>query len=96
MELPGSLPGEIFSWEGNPRSVNDGIKSAIDSSDCLLFDDPTAQKCIQNGNIYLHLNISKVSHRYAEIHSFAILFSFHSLLMAHDGMLSKLQYSICF
>ncbi|CAL8109829.1 unnamed protein product [Orchesella dallaii] len=47
-----------LAWEATPRSIHDGIASAIQSSDCLSFDANTAQTFAENGNLGINVTIS--------------------------------------
>lgn len=49
-----------LAWEATPRSIHDGISVAIQQSDCLSFDAPTAQCFSENGNLGINVTISMV------------------------------------
>jgi GH24 family phage-related lysozyme (muramidase) len=38
-------------WEATPRSIHDGVSSAIMNSDCLVFDTSIAQRFANNDNL---------------------------------------------
>lgn len=52
-----------LTWEACPRSIHDGVQSAISSSDCLVFDLNTAQLFADNGNLGINVTISQVPAR---------------------------------
>ncbi|VDO74932.1 unnamed protein product [Heligmosomoides polygyrus] len=45
-------------WEATPRSIHEGVAHAIQLSDCLAFDTPTAQLFAENGNLGINVTIS--------------------------------------
>ncbi|PAV67384.1 hypothetical protein WR25_23193 [Diploscapter pachys] len=47
-------------WEAAPRSIHEGVAAAIQQSDCLAFDTPTAQLFAENGNLGINVTISMV------------------------------------
>lgn len=47
-----------LTWEAAPRSIHDGIQSAIMSSDCLVFDTNIAQLFADHGNLGINVTIS--------------------------------------
>ena len=47
-----------LAWEATPRSIHDGIQSAILNSDCLVFDTSKAQLFADNGNLGINVTIS--------------------------------------
>ncbi|KAK6025177.1 seven in absentia protein [Ostertagia ostertagi] len=47
-------------WEATPRSIHEGVAHAIQLSDCLAFDTPTAQLFAENGNLGINVTISMV------------------------------------
>ncbi|THD22399.1 E3 ubiquitin-protein ligase [Fasciola hepatica] len=49
-----------LTWEACPRSIQDGVQSAIGASDCLVFDSNTAQLFTDNGNLGINVTISQV------------------------------------
>ncbi|CAL8069660.1 unnamed protein product [Calicophoron daubneyi] len=49
-----------LTWEACPRSMHDGVQSAISSSDCLVFDSNIAQLFADNGNLGINVTISQV------------------------------------
>lgn len=49
-----------LTWEATPRSIHEGIASAIVSSDCLVFDTAVAQLFADNGNLGINVTISVV------------------------------------
>ncbi|CAH8556393.1 unnamed protein product [Schistosoma bovis] len=50
-----------LTWEACPRSIHDGVQSAIAVSDCLVFDSNTAHSFAENGNLGINVTISQVS-----------------------------------
>ncbi len=49
-----------LAWEATPRSIHDGIATAIQQSDCLSFDAAIAQCFAENGNLGINVTISMV------------------------------------
>ncbi|CAG0885805.1 unnamed protein product [Cyprideis torosa] len=49
-----------LTWEATPRSIHEGVASAINKSDCLVFDTATAQLFADNGNLGINVTISMV------------------------------------
>lgn len=49
-----------LTWEAMPRSIHEGISSAILNSDCLVFDTSIAQLFADNGNLGINVTISQV------------------------------------
>ena len=49
-----------LTWEATPISIYEGISSAFYRSDCLKFDDSTAQNFAEKGNLPLNVTISVV------------------------------------
>jgi len=49
-----------LTWEAMPRSIHEGISSAIMNSDCLVFDTSIAQLFADNGNLGINVTISQV------------------------------------
>lgn len=49
-----------LTWEANPRSIHEGVQTAINSSDCLVFDTHIAQLFADNGNLGINVTISPV------------------------------------
>ena len=47
-----------LAWEATPRSIHEGISSAISNSDCLIFDTSMAQLFAENGNLGINVTIS--------------------------------------
>ncbi|CAH0773548.1 unnamed protein product [Bemisia tabaci] len=47
-----------LSWEATPRSIHEGVSSAIVNSDCLVFDTNIAQLFAENGNLGINVTIS--------------------------------------
>ncbi|XP_016075762.1 PREDICTED: E3 ubiquitin-protein ligase SIAH1-like [Miniopterus natalensis] len=47
-----------MTWEDTPRSIHEGIATAIMSSDCLVFDTRIAQLFAESGNLGIHVTIS--------------------------------------
>ena len=54
-----------LTWEATPRSIHEGVASAILNSDCLVFDTSIAQLFAENGNLGINVTISMVSYRYS-------------------------------
>ncbi|KAK3104126.1 hypothetical protein FSP39_024624 [Pinctada imbricata] len=44
-----------LSWEATPRSIHDGVQSAIMASDCLVFDTNIAQLFADHGNLGINM-----------------------------------------
>lgn len=44
-------------WEAQPRSINEGVQSAISSSDCLVFDASIANHFSDGGNLGINVTI---------------------------------------
>jgi E3 ubiquitin-protein ligase SIAH1 len=55
LELNG--PKRRLTWEATPRSIHDGVQSAINSSECLMFDTNVAQLFADNGNLSINVTI---------------------------------------
>lgn len=49
-----------FTWEAVPRSIHEGIASAIMNSDCLVFDSNMAQLFADNKNLGINVTIGTV------------------------------------
>jgi len=47
-----------LTWEATPRSIHEGVASAILNSDCLVFDTSIAQLFAENGNLGINVTIS--------------------------------------
>jgi len=47
-----------LAWEATPRSIHEGVSTAILNSDCLVFDTSTAQLFADNGNLGINVTIS--------------------------------------
>eukprot|EP00069_Balaena_mysticetus_P000655 bmy_14739T0 len=47
-----------LTWEATPRSIHDGVSSAIMNSDCLVFDTAIAHLFADNGNLGINVTIS--------------------------------------
>nr|XP_008104404.1 PREDICTED: E3 ubiquitin-protein ligase SIAH2 [Anolis carolinensis] len=47
-----------LTWEATPRSIHDGVASAILNSDCLVFDTAIAHLFADNGNLGINVTIS--------------------------------------
>lgn len=47
-----------LTWEAMPRSIHEGVSSAILNSDCLVFDTSIAQLFADNGNLGINVTIS--------------------------------------
>lgn len=59
LELSGSK--RRLLWETTPRSINEGISNAINSSDCLIFDASVAQLFSEGGNLGINVTISQMN-----------------------------------
>lgn len=46
-----------LSWEATPRSIHDGVQSAIVASDCLVFDTNIAQLFADHGNLGINVTV---------------------------------------
>lgn len=49
-----------LTWEATPRSIHEGVQSAINTSDCLVFDTHIATLFADNGNLGINVTISPV------------------------------------
>jgi E3 ubiquitin-protein ligase SIAH1 len=49
-----------LALEATPRSIHEGVSSAIMNSDCLVFDTSTAQLFANNDNLVINVTISMV------------------------------------
>lgn len=58
LELNG--PRRRLTWEAMPRSIHEGVATAILNSDCLVFDTSIAQLFADNGNLGINVTISVV------------------------------------
>lgn len=47
-----------LTWEATPRSIHQGIATAVMNSDCLVFDTSVAQHFAENGNLGINVTIS--------------------------------------
>ncbi|XP_016072182.1 PREDICTED: E3 ubiquitin-protein ligase SIAH2 [Miniopterus natalensis] len=47
-----------LTWEATPRSIHDGVATAIMNSDCLVFDTAIAHLFADNGNLGINVTIS--------------------------------------
>ncbi|XP_023210640.1 E3 ubiquitin-protein ligase SIAH1-like [Centruroides sculpturatus] len=47
-----------LTWEATPRSIHEGVQSAIINSDCLIFDTGIAQLFADNGNLGINVTIT--------------------------------------
>ena len=47
-----------LTWEATPRSIHDGVLSAINKSDCLVFDMNIAQLFSDSGNLGINVTVS--------------------------------------
>ena len=47
-----------LAWEATPRSIHEGVQSAIHNSDCLVFDTNMANLFAENGNLGINVTIS--------------------------------------
>lgn len=48
-------------WEAQPRSISDGVQSAISNSDCLVFDAAIAHHFSDGGNLGINVTIQQGS-----------------------------------
>ncbi|CAG9783473.1 unnamed protein product [Diatraea saccharalis] len=49
-----------LTWEAMPRSIHEGLSSAIINSECLVFNTSLAQLFADNGNLRINVTISIV------------------------------------
>ncbi|XP_002127743.2 E3 ubiquitin-protein ligase SIAH1B [Ciona intestinalis] len=56
LELNG--PKRRLTWEATPRSIHEGVSSAIMNSDCLVFDSAIAHMFADNGNLGINVTVS--------------------------------------
>ncbi|KAH9417110.1 E3 ubiquitin-protein ligase Siah1 [Dermatophagoides pteronyssinus] len=47
-------------WEATPKSIHDGVQTAINTNDCLVFDTTLAQRFSENGNLGINVTICPV------------------------------------
>uniref|UniRef100_A0A1B0FGE3 E3 ubiquitin-protein ligase n=1 Tax=Glossina morsitans morsitans TaxID=37546 RepID=A0A1B0FGE3_GLOMM len=47
-----------LTWEAMPHSIHEGFMSAIDNSDCLVFDTSIADLFADSGNLAINVTIS--------------------------------------
>ena len=47
-----------LTWEATPRSIHDGVQNAIANSDCLVFDQNTAQMFSETGNLGINVTVT--------------------------------------
>jgi E3 ubiquitin-protein ligase SIAH1 len=47
-------------WEATPRSIHEGVSTAIMNSDCLVFDTNIAQRLADNDNLSFSVTIFMV------------------------------------
>ena len=59
LELSG--PRRRLTWEAPPRSIHEGVATAVTKSDCLVFDARVAQLFEENGNLGIDVTISMCS-----------------------------------
>ncbi|CAL8105450.1 unnamed protein product [Orchesella dallaii] len=57
LELTGR-GGQRYVWDGPPRSIHDGITSAVNNNECFLFDGSIAHFCSSSGTLQVVVNIS--------------------------------------
>lgn len=67
LELNG--PKRRLTWEATPRSIHEGVSSAITKSDCLVFDSATAHMFAENGNLGINVTVS-MCNSWLPLHSF--------------------------
>ncbi|XP_053435087.1 E3 ubiquitin-protein ligase SIAH1-like [Nycticebus coucang] len=48
-----------LTWEATPRSIREGIETAMMNSDCLAFDTDTAQLFAKNGDLSITVTIAQ-------------------------------------
>ncbi len=59
-----------LTWEATPRSIHDGVQSAINTSDCLVFDTNIAQLFADTGNLGINVTINMCwSSMFSQSHS---------------------------
>ncbi|XP_022645543.1 E3 ubiquitin-protein ligase SIAH1-like isoform X3 [Varroa jacobsoni] len=49
-----------LTWEATPRSIHEGVQSAIMNNDCLVFDTSVAKFFADNGNLGINVTINVV------------------------------------
>jgi len=49
-----------LSWEATPRSIHEGVSSAISQSDCLSFDTNQSELFAENGNLGINVTIQQL------------------------------------
>ncbi|XP_074593801.1 E3 ubiquitin-protein ligase SIAH1-like [Brevipalpus obovatus] len=47
-----------LTWEATPRSIDEGVQSAINMSDCLVFDSNVAQLFADGANLGINVTIT--------------------------------------
>ncbi|XP_037368605.1 E3 ubiquitin-protein ligase SIAH1A-like [Talpa occidentalis] len=57
LELSGSE--RRLTWEAKPKSIHEGIETALMKSDCLIFDTNVAQLFAESDNLGINVTISK-------------------------------------
>merc|ERR1712128_74365 len=61
LELTSNGHRRRLTWEATPRSIHEGVASAIANSDCLVFDTSVAKMFSENGNLGINVTISQTS-----------------------------------
>ena len=56
LELNG--PRRLLTWDATPRSIHEGLATAITNSNCLVFDTRVAQLFAENGKSGINVTIS--------------------------------------
>jgi len=51
-------PKRRLTWEATPRSIHEGVSSAIMNSDCLVFDSAIAHMFADSGNLGINVTVS--------------------------------------
>ncbi|CAG0897154.1 unnamed protein product [Darwinula stevensoni] len=49
-----------LTWEATPRSIHDGVASAFENADCLVFDGDIARLFAHNGNLGINVTVFMV------------------------------------
>ncbi|XP_075394524.1 E3 ubiquitin-protein ligase Siah1-like [Tenrec ecaudatus] len=52
-------PRQRLTWEAIPRSLQEGIETAMMSRECLMFNKSVAKLFAKNGNLSMNVNISR-------------------------------------
>ncbi|XP_075394553.1 E3 ubiquitin-protein ligase SIAH1A-like, partial [Tenrec ecaudatus] len=60
-QLELSSPGRRLTWTSHPRSIREGVRTAILNHDCLGFDITVAQCFAENDTLSMNVTISRCS-----------------------------------